>query len=333
MLESLLLNWIWTFFWEKCSVEIKAIWLKLSLFEKIHILNIFQIIVSGFIMLITKNFKFIFNLEFLVLFIASIIWSILFNLFVMKAIEKADRSTNTLLSIVAIPLLLISDILLWYNITTYNIIWIIFIVTVLLLISFRWTINTKWAKYVLITQFFAFINIALFKYMISNYTSTEMLNVIQSFSMATISFIIVVKNKWWARKIVELYDRKYILFWLYSWLWWALNSMWFAFWPASIITAMKRILSMFWWVVMWKIYFHEEKTLQKFASVWFLSLWVVIMNFQAISSNKQFLASINSSLLKWDIKWYKQELEANWVNLWDNLKNNLSRVDQLYWIQ
>ncbi|HBA45016.1 TPA: hypothetical protein DCZ31_03465 [Patescibacteria group bacterium] len=82
----------------------------------------FQMIISLLILSFTRNFKFIFDIRLVFLFLVLIISSILFNIFVIKAIENADRSTNGLLSILAIPLLLVSDIFLKYDITTYHII-------------------------------------------------------------------------------------------------------------------------------------------------------------------------------------------------------------------
>ena len=107
--------------------------------------------------------------------------------------------------------------------------------------------------------------------------------------------------------------------------------MWFMFWPASVITALKRMLSMFWWVVMWKIYFHEERFFQKMTSVWIISFGVVIMNLPIIITNKELLTSVNTALLiKWDIKWYNQALKKSNINLSKNFIKNGASVEQLY---
>jgi len=331
MFEALILNWIGTLFWEKSAIEIKSIWNTLKVHEKIHISNMFQMIISLLILSFTRNFKFVFDLRLVFLFLVLIISSILFNIFVIKAIEKADRSTNGLLSILAIPLLLVSDIFLKYDITTYHIIWIIFIVTTLLTISLKWTINLKWAQFTLLTQVFAFINIMIFKFIITNYASTEILNIIMSFVLYIWSFALIFKKSDRFEVLSKVYDRKYIKFWVFWWLGWAFNSMWFMFGPASVITALKRILSMFWWVVMWKIYFHEERFFQKMASVWVIAMWVVIMNFPIIVTNKALLTSVNTALLiKWDVKWYSQALKESNIDLSKNFRENAARAEQLY---
>lgn len=331
MFESLILNWIWTFFGEKSSVEIKKIWNELKLIEKIHIANLFQIIISICILLITRNMKFNFDYMFLLIMAVIIIWNICFSYFVMHAIEKADRSTNWLFSVLAIPLLLVSDLLLRYNITPYHIIWIIFIITTLIFVSYKWSINLTWVKYTIATQIFSFVNIMVFKIAITKYASTEIMNILTSLIMLILSFSYIIFNKNSKQTLKNIYQTKYIKFGIYWWLGWAFNSMWYIFGPASIITALKRILSMFWWVVMWKIYFHEEKFYQKLSSVAIISLWVVIMNLPTLISNKAMLTSVNSALLiKWDIKWYKQSLKTQDINLNKNLKESIARPELLY---
>jgi len=171
----------------------------------------------------------------------------------------------------------------------------------------------------------------IFKIIITKYTSTEILNIIISLAMFIISFFAILHNTNSMNSIKKIYKAKYIKFWIFWWLWGAFNSMWYIFWPASIITALKRILSMFWWVVMWKIYFHEEKFYQKLSSVAVISLWVVIMNFPLLVTNKAMLASVNSALLiRWDIKWYRQVLKKQNIDLNNNLKNEVWRPELLY---
>lgn len=331
MFESLILNGIGTFFWEKSSIEIKTIGKELNLIEKVHIANLFQIIVSVCMILVTRNFKFEYDNTFLIIFWIIIIGNIGWNYFVMKAIEKADRSTNWLFSTLAIPLLLVSDLILRYNITTYHIIGIFFIITTLVFISFKWTINLTWVKYTLATQVFAFINIMLFKIAITKYASTEMMNIITSLMMFSLTFLVIMVRKDSLKTFKNVYRAKYIKFWIFWWLGWAFNSMWYVFGPASIITALKRILSMFWWVVMWKIYFHEEKFYQKLSSVAVISIGVVIMNLPLIITNKAMLVNINTALLiKWDVKWYKEALISQNQNLDKNLKDQIARPELLF---
>lgn len=331
MFEALILNWIGTLFNENSSIEIKKIWDELSIAEKVHIWNLFMVLVSIIIIIFTWNTKLIFNINLVFIIIITIIWNLCFSYFVQQAIVKADRSTNGLLSILAIPLLLVSDIFLKYDITTYHIIWIFFIITTLITISFRWTINLKWAKYTLITQIFAFINIMIYKIAITNYISTELMNIIISLCIFIITFIYILSKKWSKNSFKKIYQKKYIKFWLLWWLGWVFNSMWYMFWPASVITALKRILSMFWGVVMWKIYFHEERFFQKMASVGVIAMWVVIMNFPIIVTNKALLTSVNTALLiKWDVKWYSRALKESNIDLTKNFKENAARAEQLY---
>ncbi|MDD2565356.1 MAG: hypothetical protein PHZ26_00635 [Candidatus Gracilibacteria bacterium] len=331
MFESLILNGIGTFFGEKSAIEIKKIGNELKLIEKIHISNLFQIIISICILLITGNMRFNFDNTFLMIIIAMIIGSIGFNYFVMQAIEKADRSTNGLFSVLSIPLLLVSDLFLNYGITTYHIIGIIFIITTLVFISFRGSINLTGVKYTIATQIFAFINIMLFKIAITKYASVELLNILISSIMFifSLSFILIKSNS--INNIKKIYKVKYIKFGIFGGLGGAFNSMGYVFGPASIITALKRILSMFWGVVMGKIYFHEEKFYQKLSSVAIIGLGVVIMNLPVLISNKVMLASVNSALLiKGDIKGYKQVLKTQNIDLNKNLKESIARPEFLY---
>ncbi len=322
MINLIILSWLWTFLSENASSRMKKIWEKLTFYQKWFILTLCKIFFTIFLLLTVWTWTLTLNnLSFLLIVLYSLLW-ILFTYFAMNAINKADRSTNSLFSVLVLPLLLISDILLWYNINIYHIIWVLFIVLILVLSTWKWPISTKWIKYIIWAQIVASIWITVYKYLITHFVSVETILLIDSLIMMSI-FVSITIYKLWILWIRESLYFKNIKFWIFSGLWQTIWLFAYMFWPASIVTAIKRILQMSWWVVFWRFVFNEVNFWKKIANLWVLSIWVLIMNFQSISAHTSFLTDINTSLFRWDVNAYKQHLEQTFdvENFSENIKD------------
>ena len=291
MLTAFLLTLTWTFFWEQAAIKIKKI-NKLHQYQKWLLILFFEFIISATILIFFIKWTY-FKISTLsiLLEIILIILIIEFFYFVIKVIEESDRSTATIFSSLVIPLLLITDIILWYNITYYQILWVIFISTILLYNSFSWVINTKWIKYILITNLISLVSISIYKYLITNYTNAYTQLNIQSLFGSILLSLLIIKN-YWLKWIKKLLNKNYLLIGLLRGSGTTITWIAYMFWPASIVTVFKRISTMFWWTIFWKIIFEENNFKQKLVSIAFISIWIIIINipqYNNIFNNNSFI--------------------------------------------
>ena len=324
MLIAILLMLSGTFLWEQAAIRIKE-YKNLSVYQKAIFVTFFQIIIS-------LSFWFFFNSLYFKITILSVIFALLlvllavsFYYFAMKTIEVADRSTASIFSVLVLPMLLISDIVLWYWINIYQIVWVLFITLVLLISSYSGTLNLKWFKYIIITTIVAFTSTVIFKYQISHYTSVYAQLLIQSFFSCLIVMWIVYKQFWFIG-IKSLIKKDYALIGFLRWLNTMLTSLAYMFGPASIISAFKRVWAMFWWVVFGKIIFHETNVWKKIANVAVLSFGIFVMNFPTIVANIEWIKNIQTSILKSDINW-NTKLEVKYYVGFDKYPEQMKKSD------
>lgn len=308
MINLLMLSALWTFFWESSSSKMKKIWEDLSFYQKWLIIEGVKIIFFIFLLYSIGSWSLELNLLSTILIALYIISCFLSIYFAMNAINIADRSTNSLFSVLVLPMLLFADILLWYEITTYHIIGVIFIVLILFFSSYNWSISTKWIYYVLWTQITAAFGITIYKYLITHYVSVEAIILVVSIFMV-ITFSIITIYNLWIKWLTVCFKYNNLQIWFLTSIWQTLWLFAYLFWPASIVTAIRRIFQMFWWVVFGKLLFHEENFWKKIWNLAVLSIGILIMNFQSFTVNANFLTDINLSLFKWDISWYKVHTE------------------------
>jgi len=283
MFSAIWLVALGTFLSEQASIRIKK-YDNLHPFQKAIIVSFFLSIVTAITAIGFNQIKYNLNIFHLLGVVYLIFWIIGFYYFAMKSIEVADRSTSAIFSVLALPLLLISDILLWYNVNKFQIIWVLFITLVLLLISYKGSLNLKWLKYILATTAVAFFNTVIFKYLISHWWSVPTVLFLQSF-FAFILLSIYVSTKLGVEKIKEIIHKQYISIGLFRSTNTLLVSLAYMFWPASIIAALKRIFMMFRWVVFGHFVFHESNIGKKLSNVAILSIGIFIMNAPAFANN------------------------------------------------
>ncbi len=301
MLIAILLMLSWTFLWEQAAIRIKK-YKEISVFQKAILIPSFQAIIALMFGYFFYALHFEVNIVSILIAIATILLTVWFYYFAMKTIEIADRSTASIFSVLVLPMLLISDIILWYGINIYQIVWVLFITLVLLISSYSGTLNMKWFKYIIATTLIAFVSTAIFKYQISYYASVYSQLFIQSFFSIFISAFIVYKQMWFAG-IKAVFRKDYLIIGFVRWLNTMLTSLAYMFGPASIISAFKRVWAMFWGVIFWKLIFHETNIWKKFANVAVLSFGIFVMNFPTIVANVEWIKNIQTSILKSDINW------------------------------
>ena len=308
MINILILSLLSTFFEEKSYSKMKQIWDSLTYYQKWFILSLMIVILLLLIVFTVWKWNFDITLISIILTIIYLSTSLLYYYFLTNAINKSDRSTMSLLSVLIIPMLLITDILLWYNVNMYHIIGVIFMLIIIIYSSWNGSINTKWIFWIIWLQLILTIWVTIYKYMITYYSSVEAISIIDAF-ITMVFFLWVIVIKLWFNWVKQCFEYNNIKIWINSSIWEIIALFSYLFWPASIVTAIRQIFRMFWWIVFGKYLFNEENFWKKIWNLAVLSIGVVIMNLQAFTVHANFLSNINLSLFKWDIHWYRTHLE------------------------
>jgi hypothetical protein len=225
------------------------------------------------------DLELIFNTASIPLLIVRLIFEVLQSYFTLLAIKQCDRSTFSILRVLTIPLLVIADVVLWYQFTSYSLIWI-----GIILFSFIWfnsnhrTINWKGWYFALFTAINAVITLSLFKYSITHYgNSLE----IDQWIMAlwTVIFFIWYNLKK-ERKIGLYLLKKEKIFWI-QWILMALTSIIlsysYLYLNASEATAVKRAWEMFWSVLAGFVFFQETNFIKKILFALCIILGLIVM--------------------------------------------------------
>lgn len=228
---------------------------------------------------IFKN-EFIFSFSSLPTLSLRIAAEIILYYFAMAAIAKADRSTHGFIRTLSMPLILIVDFFLGYQINFYQLSGIAIIIISLFLIFFRQGINKRGAGLSLITAVLAVLTISLYKYDITNFNSVAAEQAIVSSSLLIfLTFLAIFKAK---DNPLKFFKKKIYCFQSFIRLITAIGlSYAYAFAPASVIVSAIRSSSTFWSVITGKFYFHEKHFLVK---VMFLALLVAGIILLTISS-------------------------------------------------
>lgn len=278
----LLLWLIWTFF-EEINNSItknkskKHHYLKLWVITTLFWSLIF--IISAIYKYIFTNIELYFNPESIPLLTIRLFLEILQSYITIVAIKNCDRSTFSIIRILTIPLLVIADIILWYNFSYFSIIWISIILLSFILFNLNLkTIDFKWWYYALFTAVNAVLTISLFKYSITNYwNSIEIDQFIMLFWI--LCFFIIYnykKNKSCAVKLITQ-EKSFIIQWIAIWLASLTISYSYLYLNASEATAIKRAWEMFWAILAWTIFFNEENIITKLLFALCIIVWLIVM--------------------------------------------------------
>lgn len=224
-------------------------------------LNMFWVLIIFIILAIVRD-NFIFNPQSIPLFIILIILQIAQVYSSLHAIVEADRSTLGFLMIGTVPLLLIVDMILGYEINILSIIGIILIVLAILILFINHGIRKKGIGYVAFSTINAVATISIFKYCITYYNSVEAQEIITSFILLTFLFIMSIW-KFKENPLLFLFKKKFLIHSLSKGLGGVIMSIAYVYAPASVITGGRRSFSLLWSIVSGNKYFHEKHLLIK----------------------------------------------------------------------
>ena len=143
--------------------------------DSIYSMGFFSLFIGTvffFLIALIKN-SFVFSLASLPTFIPRVILEILLTFFTVSAIVKADRSTYSFIKVGTLPLLVIADLVLGYELQAYQIIGVGIIIFALAVLFLNHGINKKGIFYSALSAILAVATLSLFKYDITKYNSVE----------------------------------------------------------------------------------------------------------------------------------------------------------------
>jgi drug/metabolite transporter (DMT)-like permease len=220
--------------------------------------------------------EFIFSLSSLPTFLCRVILELLLCQAAIHAVCQADRSTFGFIRVLTIPLLLITDILLGYNISNPQIIGIALVILTLIFTFFNHGIKKQGALLTLAVSILAVGTISLYKYNITHYNSVEA----EQFLMI---LILLIYYFIFAKKIGRENPFKLIFKPLFftqsasSSIGTILISFAYRFAPASIILATIRSTAVFWTIVSGRFYFQEKHIVVKLVTLVLLSAGIILI--------------------------------------------------------
>ncbi len=220
--------------------------------------------------------SFVFSLASLPTFTVRAILEILQLHITLLAIVNAERTAYNFIRTITIPLLLLVDIILGYNIAIHQLLGIVSIFVGILILFKNHGIERNGLGFVLFTSINAVATISLYKYNISHFNSVEG----EQFVLLIILLLYLAFGaKFFAKENPIKFFKKPIFF-IQSFsdgLGATFLSFAYLFAPASIILSAKRSLSIAWSLFSGKIYFHEQHIAIKIVSTSFLILGIILL--------------------------------------------------------
>lgn len=194
----------------------------------------------------------------------------------LTAIAKTDRSTYGFIRILTMPLLLLVDFSLGYQISNHQIAGIVIIIFSLFLLFSYQGIKKQGAWLALITAVLAVGTISLYKYDITHYNSVAAEQTI--IYLAILSFLLPLAFFKTKENPFSFFKQKIFCFQsLVNTVPSFLNSYAYIFAPASVILSAYRSSAVFWSIASGKIYFHEKHLLVKALCLILLSGGIILL--------------------------------------------------------
>lgn len=190
------------------------------------------------------------------------VFEIILTTIVLRAVAQADRSTFGFIRVLTMPLLLLVDLALGYQIKIFQLAGIGIIILSLFLVFIYHGIRKQGAPLTLITAVLAVATLSLYKYNITHYNSVA--------AEQTIIYLVLITYLW----LMAHFKARENPFWFFRQkIFWYLSlanlapalliGYAYAFAPASVILSAYRSSSVFWSVVSGKTYFKEKHFLIK----------------------------------------------------------------------
>lgn len=225
-------------------------------------LSVFWATIFFFLIAIFKEGAFVFQWASWPTLLPRIILDVVQVYVTVLAITKADRTTFGFVRIITIPLLLLVDVLLGYDVTSLAIVGIFIVVTGLLTLSLNKGIKKAGIGWVLFSAINAVITISLFKYNITHFNSVVADQLISYAFMLTIFTLVdIIRDR--ENPFKFLAKPQFLFQSMTVGISGIIDSFAYNYGAASVITAAKRTASIFWSVVSGGLYFKEEKIVFK----------------------------------------------------------------------
>lgn len=226
-------------------------------------LSLFWAAVIFTLISVFKADGFIFKLASLPTFLTRAILEVVQMYVSVMAVIKADRSTFSFVRTLTIPLLLIVDLILGYQIGLLPTLGIGLIIVTLGVLFFNHGIKKAGIGFVLFSAVNAVITISLYKYDITHFNSVAAEQLIIHLILLT-SFLLLAIFKAKENPLIFLEKPIFLLQSAAIGIGGALESFAYNYGAASVMTAAKRAFAIFWSLLAGKVYFKEKHFILKF---------------------------------------------------------------------
>lgn len=233
------------------------------------------IVVLSLIVLFTKQ-TFIFVAASLPFFLVRVMLEIFQVQLTLTAIEKASRSTFSFLRLLTIPLLLLVDISLGYDISTAAMIGMAVMFFGVSFVLFDKNFEKAGSKLIIFTAMNAVLTISLYKYNIEHFNSVAGEQIPMA-AILLVYFFILSRIKNHEHPIALLKQRIFQKQTLASGIGSAFDAFAYSFAPASVITTARRGFAVFWSILSGQHYFHERHILLKLLTLGFFVVGLVLL--------------------------------------------------------
>jgi len=239
-------------------------------------LTLFWATVFFFVAVFVIKKEFIFSAASLPTFIARALLEIIQAHVTLHAISVASRSTFSFLRVVTLPLLLLIDFFLGYDIGAVQVIGIGIIVLALILGFSGNGVNRTGSGFILFTAINGALTISLYKYNITHFNSVEteglLIHGILLIYFFAAALFIAHRNPF-----IYLTKPIFLLQSLAAGVGSVILSFAYVFAPASVITTAKRSFELVWSILYGKIVFYEQRIWLKVAILGSLVIGLILL--------------------------------------------------------
>jgi len=246
--------------------------------DSIYSMGFFSSLIGTILLFLIAFYKnsFVFSFASLPTFTLRVVLEILLTFLTILAIVKADRGTFSFIKVGTLPLLVVADLILGYELKIYQIIGVGIIVFALAFLFLNHGIRRNGAFYSALSAILAAGTLSLFKYDITKYNSVEAEQGIISLVLLIFLFCMAYfKAKENPLKLLR--KKEFFAQSFFEGVGGVLASFAYVFMPASIITAAYRSFSVLAAMISGNIYFNEKRFLIKLACLLFISAGLVLL--------------------------------------------------------
>lgn len=239
-------------------------------------LNIFWgAVIFGCLLIINPD-RFIFSSASLPTFGLRVILEIAQAYATMMAIAQASRSSFNFIRVITIPLLVVADIALGYQLLLNHFLGISLVVLMLFLLFLNRGLDKAGSGYITFSAINAVFSISLYKYNITHFNSFEA----EQFIMYSILIIFFFTASIFISKVnpVRLLGKKIIILQSASMgIADVLQTIAYAVAPASLVITVSRSASVFWSIISGAKFFDEKKPLIKLIALFGIAIGLFLV--------------------------------------------------------